>query len=107
MSIRETIEDILVILFHKEPKIIMPKEPEYECDHETHYAYGCKWFCIRCGGQLVEVAKNNEHWGDWCHSAMCKDGTEWFLCSNDNCCHHDAPLILHHPIGGYRRAAGR
>lgn len=61
---------------------------------------GINWFCIRCGFQLKQF-ENNEHW-----KIMKKDGTQMYHCSNKKCCHYGAPLILHHPLGGYQSPAG-
>lgn len=81
-------------------------EPEEDYDPYEDGSWGNNWFCIRCGNQLEPVSKDDTTWGKWCWDAMKKDYSLWYLCSNDKCCHHSAPLILHHPIGGYRSSAG-
>jgi len=65
-----------------------------------------QWHCIRCGCPLVPISKDDLSHGaaSWDH--MRKDGTTWYLCSNPECCHREAPLILHHPDGGPETPAG-
>lgn len=94
----------------EEPKPLQYDEgiPENEDDYDPYEdgTWGDNWFCIRCGHQLEPVVKDDETWGKWCWDAMKRDGTIWYLCGNKECCHHSAPLILHHPIGGYTSPAG-
>ena len=63
-----------------------------------NHSYGTqKWYCLRCGSLLLPIAKEDEWWGAWSWESMKQNGTLWFLCSNDKCCHSAGPLILHHP----------
>jgi hypothetical protein len=64
------------------------------------------WHCIRCGSVLREVAKDDPAHGKACWNEMQRNGVLHYLCSNKECCHYNAPLILHHPIGGYQSPAG-
>jgi hypothetical protein len=64
-----------------------------------------KWHCICCGNILLSIPITDEWWGDWAWGAMKKDGTLWFLCSNESCCHSCSPLVLHHPKS-YHMPAG-
>ena len=61
-----------------------------------------KWFCIRCGSELDPIDKNDEELGKWSWRHMMDDGTQWYRCSNDSCTHHTNPLILHHPLRGWK-----
>ena len=66
--------------------------------YEDHNPYekgswrGAQWHCIRCGGKLLPMPK-----ADWKH--IKNRGALDFLCENEKCCHHGAPLTLHHPFG--------
>jgi hypothetical protein len=73
---------------------------------DTSWGAASKWFCIRCGSCLREVAKDDPFHGKACWDAMRRDGTLHYQCTNKNCCHYNAPLTLHHPIGGYKSPAG-
>lgn len=84
----------------------IPNVEEDDYDPYEVGTWGNNWFCIRCGHQLDQIAKDDKNWGKWCWDAMKRDGTTWYLCSNKGCCHHGAPLILHHPIYGYTAPAG-
>lgn len=73
----------------------------------TNNAYSMgDWHCLRCGGLLAVVPLNDEWWGEWAWHAMEKDGTLWYLCTNDKCCHSSSPLVLHQP-NSYNSPAGR
>lgn len=63
------------------------------------------WYCIRCGFKLIPIAKNNKEWGDITWNEMQRNGTQWYLCANKECFHHNGPLILHHPTN-WQRGAG-
>lgn len=82
---------------------IEAKEKEYEKQYRLEYDpyndggwQGCDWFCIRCGNKLLPIAKDDKYW-DYLHNSMYKNGTQYFLCGNKECCHNDGPLTLHHP----------
>lgn len=64
------------------------------------------WHCIRCGSPLREVPKDDSAHGKACWSSMKQNGTLDYQCTNKECFHYNAPLTLHHPIGGYKRPAG-
>jgi hypothetical protein len=55
------------------------------------------WHCICCGKMLSPIAEFDKWWGNRAWDAMRRDGTQWFICMNENCCHSSSPLILHHP----------
>lgn len=81
-------------------------EEELDFDpYDNHSWRGAPWYCIRCGTKLVKINKDDKYWGSlW--KTMQKEGTIYFLCGNEKCCHHTAPLVLHHPIQGYDAPAG-
>lgn len=84
------------------------EEDEWEDDRNPYKINswrGGHWHCIRCGHELKEIAKDDKCWGSWWYS-MLRDGTLYFLCPNDQCFHHGAPLALHHPIYGHCHPAG-
>ena len=64
-------------------------------DEDSPYenaSWGDNWFCIRCGSKLCEMEP--ESW-----KLMKRRQSLLYVCSNDKCCHHNAPLTLHHPFG--------
>jgi hypothetical protein len=64
------------------------------------------WHCIRCGSHLKEIDKNDLAHGEVAFHEMRKHRALWYQCSNEKCFHNNAPLILHHPLGGYTAAPG-
>lgn len=80
------------------------EDNDYNPYEDGPYA-GFEFFCIRCGSKLKQIAKDDKYW-DYLWGIMEKDGTQYFLCSNKDCCHEGAPLVLHHPIKGYTSPAG-
>ncbi len=46
------------------------------------------WYCVRCGSKLNPMEDSTP--------AGAKKPRE-FLCSKEDCIHHDDPLRLHHP----------
>lgn len=64
------------------------------------------WHCIRCGFALKNIDEKDWAHGAACYSDMRRDGTLHYQCSNTECFHHSAPLILHHPIRGHQSPPG-
>jgi len=81
---------------------------DYNDDYDPYAEnyWGDRWFCIRCGSELEQVAKDNKDWGNFCWGYMKRDGTLWFLCSNNECCHHYCPLVLFNSTGKWTTPAG-
>jgi len=65
-----------------------------------------QWFCPICGHKLEPVSEDNEDWGDFCGGYHEEHGTFWFLCSNRDCTHNDTPLVVHHPVYGWKCKSG-
>lgn len=79
-----------------------------DCDFYPYRdnSYGtCNWYCMRCGNILLPIPIIDEWWGKWAWDEMKKDGTLWFLCSNEMCCHSCSPVVLHNPKS-YHSPAG-
>jgi len=82
---------------------------EYDEDYspyENNSLSGMGWFCIRCGGKLIHVEKDNKWWGEFCWGYMIRDGTMWYLCSNKECCHNTSPLVLFNSAANWKSPAG-
>jgi hypothetical protein len=99
------------ILPHPPQKTVNIDYNDLDDDYSDFYpyrdnAYGTSnWHCMRCGNVLLPISIIDDWWGEWSWSEMKKDGTLWFLCSNDACCHSGSPVILHHPKS-YNSPAG-
>lgn len=114
-GLKEVLEDI-ENKFGSEEYIDEPRNwdvSDYEEEPDTSSPYeGASWgpadcwHCIRCGHHLREIDEEDRTHGKACYSDMRKDGTLHYQCSNEKCFHYSAPLILHHPIGGFRSPAG-
>ena len=63
------------------------------------------YHCPMCGHSLTPVPEDNGLWYDLCRHFMDTDGTSWFLCTNGYCIHSNLPLVLHHPVYGWRHPA--
>ena len=75
------------------------KNPEEEDDNFDPYeraSWGDGWFCIRCGGKLMRIAKDDYYWG-YLWKTMHLKGSLYYQCANNECCHASAPLCVHHP----------
>lgn len=83
-------------------------EEQTKCEQEHHDRIKDpgQWFCPRCGQKLDPVSKDNEDWGDFCSGYHEEHGTFWFLCSNKDCVMNENPLVVHHPVYGWKCRSG-
>jgi len=63
------------------------------------------WFCIRCGSKLKAISKHDKRWG-YLWACMDRNSSIYYLCSNQKCCHSDAPLLLFNSTGDYNSHPG-
>lgn len=117
-KIKDGLKQVLKDIENKFDEINFVDEPEIsyeeidlepEINDSNPYAEGpwrgTNWYCIRCGSLLKEIDASDKTWGySW--KTMRQDGTQWYQCVNGQCFHHSAPLILHHPVRGYKSPAG-
>lgn len=84
----------------------LKKQARREQEHNDRLEDPGQWFCPRCGHKLEPVSKDNEDWGDFCSGYHEEHGTFWFLCSNKECVNNDNPLVVHHPVYGWKCRSG-
>jgi hypothetical protein len=79
----------------------MPDMADYDPYAKTPWGDG--WHCMCCGFATKRIPKGSKHWAVGV-SAMRINGTQWYLCSNKECFHHNSPLVLHHPYSTHAPA---
>lgn len=64
------------------------------------------WFCMCCGSALRSVPPEDPDWGAFTAGYAKAHGTEWFLCTSEDCTFSEVPLVLCNPVTGWDHPAG-
>jgi hypothetical protein len=65
-------------------------------DPYTDGCWGQTWFCIKCGGKLLPIAKDDKDW-NYLWETMKQTKCVYFLCAEKECEHANSPLTLFNP----------
>lgn len=106
--IRHELKRVKKPIYEFDPDDYMSSD-DYDLDMSDYDPYAntpwgkTPWHCMCCGYIVEPIIKGSKHW-DKSLVCMKADGTQWYLCSNEECFHHDNALILHHPFSTHTPA---